>query len=195
MKILSYILIALLAGISWWLVVYYWSIHDNNLIKDFYATENAVYVSPHGLRKQMDKKDQSFILVDLRSQQEYEEDHIRWAVSIPAYKDPDTSAYDDKERILAWFQELKALYPQRDIIVYCYSGPCMTGRKIGHFLAQNNIYVKHLGIGWNERKYDWNGRNHEHERTQTDPAAYRASGDSVLPSTGSSCPIDNEFGC
>src|SRR3989338_6988254 len=72
----------------------------NNLVRDFYLTENAVHVSPHHIRKAMDKGDDSFVLVDLRSQEEYEEEHIIWAVNIPAYKDRDNSDYGAIERIV-----------------------------------------------------------------------------------------------
>lgn len=132
----------------------------NDLISEFYEIENAVYISPHTLRKMMDKQDQSYILVDLRSPQEYEKAHIVTAVNIPAYKDPDTSAYDEKERITGEFRNLPK---DKTIIVYCYSIPCMTGRKIGLMLSEKGIYVKHLGIGWNEWRYFWTMWNHDLE--------------------------------
>src|SRR5665811_2384207 len=133
---------------------------EAELIKEFYDVETAVHVSPHSLRKDIDKGSDDYILVDLRSQEEYEREHIIGAVSIPAYKDPDTSAYSDVDRIVNAFSELDQ---SKDIIVYCYSIPCMTGRKIGKMLADHDIYVQHLAIGWNEWKYYWNSWNHEHE--------------------------------
>ncbi len=136
----------------------------NDLISEFYAIENAVHVSPHGLRSYMSKGETSkFVLVDLRSQEEYETAHIVTALNVPAYKDPNTSAYDEVERIVGGFREILAENPNKDIIVYCYSTPCMTGRKIGQMLAENGIYVKHLGIGWNEWRYAWNMWNHDGE--------------------------------
>ena len=127
---------------------------NEELIKNFYLTENAVHVSPHSLRtKIMKGQTGDYVLVDLRSQEEYEREHIITAVNIPAYKDPNTSAYDEKDRIIGAF---RALPKDKDVIVYCYSTPCMTGRKIGKMLAENGIYVKHLGIGWNEWRYFWN---------------------------------------
>ena len=172
---------------------------QEDLIKEFYLTENAVHVSPHSLRKAMDKDDSSFVLVDLRSQEEYEQEHIVGAVSIPAYKDPDTSAYSDVERIVNSFNELKANNPDKEIIVYCYSIPCMTGRKIGKMLAENGIYVKHLGIGWNEWRYFWNLWNHEHEWNITNADDYiaigREPGIPKIKSKSTACPIDNQFGC
>lgn len=146
---------------------------NSKLITEFYRIENAVRVSPHSLRRLMDKGDQSYILIDLRSPQEYEKEHIVGAVNIPAYKDPDTSAYEEKDRIINQFRELPK---NKDIIVYCYSTPCMTGRKVGLFLADNGIFVKHLGIGWNEWRHFWTLWNHEHEWKTTKSEDYIISG-------------------
>ena len=85
----------------------------NELIKEFYDVENAAHVSPHSLRRKMDKGDKSYILVDLRSEVEYERSHIIGAVNIPAYTDPDTSAYDEVDRIVGQFE---ALPKDKDII-------------------------------------------------------------------------------
>ncbi|MBI2970939.1 MAG: rhodanese-like domain-containing protein [Candidatus Aenigmarchaeota archaeon] len=168
---------------------------EDKLIAGFYLTENAVHVSPHSLRGKMDKGVAGYTLVDLRSAEEYAEEHIVGAVNIPAYKDRNTPAYEEQERILAAFRQL----PQdRDIIVYCYSMPCMTGRKIGKMLAENGIYVKHLGIGWNEWRYQWTLWNHAHEWNTTNAEQYVASGpDPGTPNvTGQlgMCTI-GEFGC
>lgn len=198
MKINVYIIVGICSWFIWaalFVGLYIWM---DNPIADFYTTETAVHVSPHSIRKMIDKKDTSFILVDLRSQQEYEAAHIISAINIPAYKDPDTSAYDDKTRIIGDFQKLIKKYPDKSIIVYCYSTACMTGRKIGKMLADKGIYVQHLGIGRNERKYHRTLRNHEHERSQTSSADYITSDPQDIGTlqTGSkACTIDNEFGC
>jgi len=197
--ILAIVFGALAGALSTFILLNFQTPSQEDLIKDFYLTENAVHVSPHSIRKAMDKGDSSFILVDLRSQEEYEEEHIIGAVSIPAYKDPDTSAYGDVERIVNSFKELKSQNPDKDIVVYCYSIPCMTGRKIGKILAEHGIYVKHLGIGWNEWRYLWTLWNHPHEWNVTNANDYIASGKE--PGTpkvrinSAACPIDNQLGC
>jgi len=168
---------------------------QSDYIKDFYLTENAVHISPHGLRGKMDKGVADFVLVDLRSAQEYEKEHIIGAINIPAYKDPDTSAYDEVDRIVGNFSKLSK---DKDIIVYCYSVPCMTGRKIGKMLVEHGIFVKALGIGWNEWRYFWNLWNHEHEWNQTDVMDYIATGkDPGIPKikdTTQAC-TEGTFGC
>lgn len=194
---IAIVLLSLLSGvIGAYATFTYLSKDKNHLIADYYATENAVTVSPHGLRKMMDKNDQSFVLVDLRSAEEYEKAHIVGAVSIPAYKNPDQSAYGDVERITDAFRKLPK---DKDIIVHCYSVPCMTGRKIGKMLTEQGIYVKHLGIGWNEWKYDWNAWNHEHEWAVTKSEDYIVSGKEPgtpkKPEFSNPCPIGGDAGC
>ncbi len=167
-----------------------------DLMKEFYLTENYIHVSPHHIRKAISKGDDSFIIVDLRSEEEYEKEHIIEAINIPAYRDPDTSAYSDVDRIVSMFSSLPK---DKDIIVYCYSTPCMTGRKVGKMLAENGIYVQHLGIGWNEWRYYWDLWNHEHEWNQTNVNSYIASGlepgvfeTGELPDV---CDIEGDLGC
>ena len=43
-------------------------------------------------------------------------------------------------------------------------------------LADNGIYVKELGIGWNEWRYDWNMWNYPHEWETTNVEDYVVSG-------------------
>lgn len=165
------------------------------LIEEFYQIENAVHVSPHSLRKMMDKQDKSYILVDLRSQEEYQKEHIVGAVNIPAYRDKDHSAYDEVERIT---QAFLALPQNKDIIVYCYSTPCMTGRKVGAMLTEKGVYVKHLGIGWNEWRYHWTLWNHEHEWNTTKPEEYIFSGNEPGTPLAKELPApcgEGQFGC
>lgn len=174
---------------------------DNERIAEFYATEVAVHKSAHSVRKAIMQGDDSFVLVDLRSPQEYEREHIVGAVNIPAYRDPDTSAYGEVERIVREFRKLQAEHPGKDIIVYCYSAACMTGRKIGAMLAQHGIFVKHLTVGWQEWRYFWNLWNHDGE-TPVDLTWFVASGKEPgryegprLPMVGGCSAEGNDFGC
>lgn len=195
-EFLTTVIIAGLAGgIIAFLLPQYIEPSKDSLIAEFYNVETATHVSPHGLRKHI--ADDEFVIVDLRSQEEYETNHIIGAYSIPAYASPDKSAYGDVERITNGFKDLQKEYPNKDIVVYCYSGPCMTGRKIGKMLADQGIYVMHLGIGWQEWRYYWNLWNHDGE-TKVNPADYVASGPErgeFVGEGGEACPIFGEFGC
>ncbi len=175
------------AGVSYYILNQEKS--QDSLIKSFYEIENAVYISPHSLRVKMNKNDFNFTLVDLRSSEEYAREHIKGAINIPAYKDEETPDYNS-DRIVSEFLQLPK---DKDIIVYCYSTPCMTGRKIGKILAENKIYVKHLGIGWNEWRYSWNSWNHEYEWNITDVLDYIEIGKSGSGNYTAVC--SSEFGC
>lgn len=173
-------------------------VSEDSLIKEFYETETAVSVSPHHLRKKMTKGEiNEYVLVDLRSKEEYEKEHIVTAVNIPAYKDPNNSAYDEANRIINSFRAIVKNNPGKEIVMYCYSMPCMTSRKIGKMLAENDIYVKHLNIGWNEWRYYWNLWNHDSEEP-TNVSDYIASGEEpgVPKINGLLSPCgDGEFSC
>jgi len=191
------VLMGIIAGLAGaWLFEVLDSDSKEELIKNYYETENAVIVSPHSLRKMMTLGEDNFILVDLRSEEEYNISHIAGAINIPAYKDKDNSDYGAVERIVSSFENLPN---GRDIIIYCYSKPCMTGRKVGKILAERGVYVKHLGIGWNEWKYDWTGWNHEHEWNITSVEDYIISGPEPGSASGVNksavCPIGGSVGC
>ena len=197
--ILIIILSAIVGALANLVVSNFHTLSKEDRIKDFYLTENEVHVSPHHIRKAMTKEDNSFIMVDLRSQEEYEREHIIGAVSIPAYKTPDKSAYGDVERIVNSFRELENKNPNKEIIIYCYSIPCMTGRKIGKMLAEHDVYVKHLGVGWNEWRYFWTLWNHPHEWNTTHVEDYviggKEPGKIKEGLVSKACPIEGEFGC
>ncbi len=199
---ISFLVVAILAGalsglLSNWVLDSVVPITDEDRIAEFYQTETAVMVSPHHIRKGMDKGDDSFIIVDVRSQEEYEREHVIGAINIPAYKDPYTSAYGDVERIVGGFAELDQ---EKDIIVYCYSIPCMTGRKVGAMLAEHDIYVQELGVGWNEWRYYWDLWNHEHELETTLVEDYVYSGaepgvPTLKEAKTDACSASEAFGC
>jgi hypothetical protein len=48
-----------------------------NPIAEYYTIENAVQISPHGLRKKIETQSNTAIIVDLRSAEEYNEAHIK----------------------------------------------------------------------------------------------------------------------
>ena len=90
--ILSAITGAVASGLVTFLLVNNYNAQEpptqQDLISDFYQIENAVHVSPHTVRKRMDAGETNYVLVDVRSPQEYEKEHVIGAINIPAYKDP-----------------------------------------------------------------------------------------------------------
>jgi len=69
-------------------------------------------------------------------------------------------------------------------------------------LADQGIYVQHLGIGWNEWRYHWETWNHAHEWSETDvmdyvvsgqePGEFTKVGEAIIPD---SCSLEDGLGC
>ncbi len=125
---------------------------EHALRKQYYQSQSATLVSPHGLREKILHGDRSYIIVDTRDKESYEAEHIVGAVHI-----------EPVEGMVERFRELRQMYPDREIVIYCYTHVCMRGRKIGKVLAENGLYVQELGIGFNEWKNFWREWNYENE--------------------------------
>ncbi len=163
---------------------------QDQLVKDYYDVENAVGVSPHTLRKAMDQGSlANTIIVDLRSEPEYKQEHIIGAISIPATNLNNTVDFVNK---------FKDLPQDKTIVTYCYSSACMLSRQVGKLLAENGIFTKHLNIGWNEWRYDWQSWNAPSEWDSTKPEDYVASGsepgEPTVRETSAACTA-GELGC
>jgi len=167
-------------------------------IAEYYAVENLVSVSPYDIKSALQRNTQdSFVLVDLRSEVEYQEGHITSAINIPNYIDSAISGQSNNERIVQAFAALAVENPGKDIITYCYSAACMASRKVGHALSEHNIFTKHLNIGWYEWKYYWTMWNGEDGLSSED--FITAGNEPGIPNLEdtiiSPCAEDSEFGC
>jgi len=111
---------------------------------NYYNSAVATFQSPHGLRLKLDSGDDTFVLVDVRRQDFYEAEHIVTAINI--------STDRNSEEIYKDFEKIRKENPYKDIIIYCYSTSCLNGKKVGRFLAQKEIFVKELSVGFNEWK-------------------------------------------
>ena len=159
------------------------------LIAQYYASEVATLVSPHSIRERMTHDITNFVLVDTRTQADYEREHIVGAINI-----------DSSQPLADVLRAFKALPQNKDIIIYCYSSACMNGRKVGHFLAQNGIFVQEMTIGWNEWRYGWETWNYDTEWDEHKVEDYVFSGQEpgTVPESVKSlkpCPIDGSLGC
>lgn len=200
----SYLIIWIITWLIVWIVLSSFNgktDSENQKIKGYYETEVATNISAHGLRKKMLQPEKNFILVDVRSEEEYLDEHIIWSINIPAYTNKDNSEHTSQERIL---EEFKKLWSKKEIITYCYSAYCMTSKKIGKFLAENGVYVKHLTVWWNEWRYHWSLWNYPHEKDETEKfiESWRNIWGINIPLSESEkqewwggCEIQGEFSC
>ncbi len=188
------LLLGLLGGFASHLLIK--TVHEpseSDLIKQYYSAAAATLESPHHIRKALDVNEIDFILVDVRTEEEYNEEHIVGAVNIDASL--------PREIIIQRYKDLELEHPDLEIVIYCYSSACLTGRKIGNMLAQNGVFVHEMSIGWNEWRYDFNSWNYPNEWDKLDSSRYVVSGKEpgiLVPAVGEvppPCRIDGEFGC
>lgn len=159
--------------------------NDNQRVYNFYHDEMAVSVSPTTLKKWIDTKDESYVLVDLRSATEYAKEHFATAVNIPA-------SSMKAEEIVAAFKDL----PQgKEVVVHCYSAYCTLGRQIGKLLSENDIFVKELNIGWSELRYHWDMWNPGAKVTDGEKYIIKGTESSTSATPLPSPCVTGEFGC
>lgn len=182
------IIIPLLSGLIGGLVGYYLGsskdISTSERISNFYEDEMSVSVSPATLKKWVDDKDTNYILVDLRSEAEYNTEHFINAINIPAVS-------MDTDQLVAAFTKLDK---NKTIVVHCYSAYCTLGRQVGQSLAKHKIYVKELNVGWSELKYHWDLWNPGAK--VTDGANYIVKGDKSTSEEIKIKPcVQGQYGC
>lgn len=139
---LSFAFLGAFVGVS---LFEYSESRPQNHLKNYYRGEMATVVSPQTIKKYIDEKKSDYILVDLRSQGEYEKEHFITAINIPA-------GSMDEAQLVASFERLPK---DKTVIVHCYSSYCTLGRQVGEALANHGIYVKELTVGWSELRYHW----------------------------------------
>ena len=165
--------------------------NERQYIERFYESNVATLVSPHSLREQLSEGHEQFILVDVREKEDYLRNHIITAINIV----PD-------DNLIINFKELQMNSQDKEILVYCYTHVCMRGKKVGRVLAKNGVYVKELGIGFNEWKNFWREWNYENEWNSInineliisgeEPGELKNKSTSLIKESG--CSI-GEFGC
>lgn len=172
---------------------------EKNPFLEYYTIENAVAVSPHDLRLEMEKGSTDTIIVDLRSAGEYQREHIKGAINIPgSANDVDRAAQE--KRIIAAFA---ALPKDKRIVVHCYTHYCMLAKRVWLMLAKVWIYVHELNIWWNEWRNEWDLWNGEGTSALVDITQYIDGDDvvksidtsSILPSDFAPCTADGLAGC
>lgn len=148
-KLLSPIITIVLSTTLSFTLFTYWMSRPHNLMAHFYASEMATVVSPVTVKGYIDSNSDKYILVDLRSQAEYEKEHVKTALNIPA-------GSLNTDQLVAQFKKLDQ---NKEIILSCYSAYCTLGRQVGRALSEHGIYVKEMDVGWSEWRYHfdlWN---------------------------------------
>ncbi len=102
--------------------------------KDFFALLNAVYLDPVDLLDLIKNNDKNYILIDIRSKEEFNKGHIKTAVNLTP------------EALLKKTNDLR----KKTVILYGQTSYSSITKNTVYSLLEKNIKVKVLSVGWNE---------------------------------------------
>lgn len=118
--------------------------------KDFFSvnSKNQI-VDPYELLLRLKNHKNDFILIDLRTNQEYQKGHISTAINISGYKSPEdlTFSSDQKKRVKGMFSPLYSKGKQ--IVLYAQTSYSQTPSLVANLIGHTG-QVSILGIGYNE---------------------------------------------
>lgn len=129
-----------------------WNKEGNNAII-FSGNENFTTMDPMLLKEHMDAKTKKIILIDTRSQAEFENGHIKGAYNIALYLDF-RSPYRSVVDIKKWVREVdKKGWGASEIILYGFNADADIVKVGAEALRKRGMRVKILSIGYSE----WQG--------------------------------------
>lgn len=117
-------------------------------IMKYLRYEAYMYVDPVRVIDRIKAKDQLFVLVDIRREQEFKKGHIKGAVNIPVSSVADLTEMD-KSKLIEDFKR----YGSYEIIIYGESRHTTVPKEVVIFLFEKNISTKMLAIGWTDFRY------------------------------------------
>ena len=106
-------------------------------LQAFFTAKLAAECGPHDVKRRQAADDASLLLLDVRTREAFQQEHIKGAVNIPADE-------------LA--SRLKELPPSKELITYCWSVTCSLAPRAALFLASKGYRVKELVGGIAEWK-------------------------------------------
>ncbi len=95
----------------------------------YFAAKLAAELGPHNVKRLMDLRDNSFVLVDVRSEEGFRQGHIPGAINIPFEQLP---------------ARLRELPKAKRVIVYCWDTTCTLSTKAAYILALKGYRVKEM---------------------------------------------------
>ncbi len=101
---------------------------------------------PNELVFKFNKGHSDFMLVDLRLEDEYKKEHIKYAISFPVEQGLD---YDINKLV----DKIVARKPNKNVIVYGHFSGSKITKEITEKLIEKNINAFSLSIGWNEWRH------------------------------------------
>lgn len=117
---------------------------------DFYESKKPT-VDPVMVKELIDSTEKDYVIVDIRSAMEYKWSHMKGAINIPAYTDPN-NVYQTQNKLGDVYKKVSKIFARKKlIIIYGYSSDSDINDKVYEFFKKNNLPVRIMSISW----YEW----------------------------------------
>lgn len=121
-------------------------------IIEFKQYSNIYYFDPSNLINGYDEEDRGYLLVDTRSNEEFELGHIKNSVNVPLYTDY-RQISKTKIKLSDFINQIRKINKKnRTIVLYGYYARAQILLDAVQFLGQNGISGQALSISWYEFK-------------------------------------------
>ena len=111
----------------------------------FFEEKLKYEIDPYSVRKIVDEKDSSYLIVDVRDVDSYNKGHIPTAINVPSHE---------------WEQHLDKLPQNKKLILYCYHVVCFAAPHVALELAKKGYDVMEMVGGFDE----WQKHGHPVEK-------------------------------
>lgn len=108
-------------------------------------------IDPVMVKELIDSSEKSYIIIDIRSADEYKQKHIKGAINIPSYSDPKNIYQSLTNKNQELNKQSKKLIGKKLIVVYGYHPEADITYDMVEFFKKMGITVRILNISW----YEW----------------------------------------
>lgn len=98
-------------------------------LKRYFEAKLAAELGPHNVKRMLDARDRSFVLLDVRTPEGYRAGHLPGAINIPFEELP---------------SRLKELPTSKAIISYCWDATCILCTKAAYVLASKGFKAREM---------------------------------------------------
>ena len=116
-----------------------------------YFESKKPMIDPVMVKELIDSTEKDYVIVDIRSSMEYKWSHMKGAINMPAYADPN-NVYQTQNKLDDVYKKVsKKLTGKKLVIVYGYRPESDITDKAFEYLKKYKYPVRVLSISW----YDW----------------------------------------
>jgi rhodanese-related sulfurtransferase len=106
---------------------------------------------PYELALKIKRGQTDYLLIDIRSPEEYQKEHIKSAINVPLYVDVKTMTKTIEFK--DFIREVKEKRGNKTVIVYGHFSDSQGAKEATAVLSSNGVPTFRLSIGWNEWRH------------------------------------------